>query len=1018
MKQTTCPGWIGVVAVAALLAAGVARAQDEGDAERPAGTREPEMDREIRYATGLMDLGLPDFASAVMTAVEKKFPEAKAAAARLKVDSFASQGKFDQAEGELAKIPSNTVEYMSARLLISDRYYQFAKLQKARDGYETVLGAYGKNGPPPELRKFYMDSAYKFSQMLLARNDTRGAVKAMRYILLSKPEPYTRRTVETEMSEMLLKVAETLSAGEERKAVLKEATDLCNDVMWEQDILFGRAVVVLAHSRKLNENVTAARKLVAEKLPMLEQMEQAIKDSIKEANPHATTEVLASLTRDALRESPMAQCKYLMGSLHEEEGRAALAASKEPDAKEQFGSALGLFFTVVKNYPTSTWAPEACQHIDAIMAIGKERGWGIEVPESVNMNAVLATRFKDAISRFADGNYAEAAKYFVQALNVAPNYPEAVPAIGTLAQCYIHDNNELYARATIGYLAERYNRDSEKMNAAGNALLGVAQIYQEEGQGPRSREILVLFTERFAGHDQAPAVLMRLGDAALRVTNYVEAAPMYQKVVEKYNRPGRIYDDALNRLAMCQTGLNDHSNAIATLKTYFGLLPENSEKIATLVRIADAYRKMEDWEVAAREYGTIIDLLNKPNNPYSPAADDRERNRKSREAALFYRGYCYSRMKPAPEQAADIQTRAIDSFNAFLKEYPDSELAPSVLSNIGTLLFLQNRTEEAAKVFDMLDKKYPGKIMGILYVQFMSLMDLGRSEKAVELAAKMIEEGTPKYSPSQFLSVGNRLLLEGKQPAAAQKAYELARAKADPDKDRALWEQSSIGLCKALVGAKQAAAAAAPVNELLKKYPRGPYTAEANQVLSHAYVAQAMSAPNGADKTNFFKKATGALATYRQYLKEPGLIAEADLELAKIQLAMGEKRKMLATYQRVFDLKPVDLPTIACIEEAFVNMVPLLLEGKRFDVALEAIDSYLKTFPKGKYVVDARMWRSQLPGDLATRADEAAAVPPASPAAPVAPAASAPEPSATAPAPPATAAPAPAPAPTPAKRAP
>jgi hypothetical protein len=45
------------------------------------------------------------------------------------------------------------------------------------------------------------------------------------------------------------------------EAVLKEAADLCNDVMWEQDILFGRAVVVLAHSKKLNENVAAARKL-------------------------------------------------------------------------------------------------------------------------------------------------------------------------------------------------------------------------------------------------------------------------------------------------------------------------------------------------------------------------------------------------------------------------------------------------------------------------------------------------------------------------------------------------------------------------------------------------------------------------------------------------------------------------------------------------------------------------------------------------------------------------------------
>ena len=480
---------------------------------------------------------------------------------------------------------------------------------------------------------------------------------------------------------------------------------------------------------------------------------------------------------------------------------------------------------------------------------------------------------------------------------------------------------------------------------------------------------------------------------------------------------------ALNRLAMCQTGLNDYSNAIATLKTYISLLPENSEKIAALVRLADAYRKLEDWDIAAKEYGTIVDLLSKPDNPYSPAADDRERNKKSREAAFFYRGYCYSRMKPTPDQAAAFQSKAIDSFNAFLKEFPDSELAPSVLSNIATLLFLQNRIEEANKVFETLDKKYPGKIQGILYVQFMSLMDLGRFEKASELATKMIDEGTPKYSPQQFLMVGNRLLQEGKQPAVAQKAFELARAKADPAKDRALWEQSSIGLGKALSDANQAAAAAVPVNELLKKYPRGPYTAEANQVVSRAYVAQALAA-NGAAKTNFFKQAIGALNTYQQYIKEPGLMAQAELDRAKIQLAMGDKNKMLATYQRVADLKPVDLATIACIEEAFVNMVPMLLEAKRLDVALEAIDNYLKTFKKGKYVVDARMWRSQLPSDLLTRADEAAALAPANPApapaeaSPAAPAAETPVP--VAPPNPAAPAPAvaPAAAPAPAKAAP
>ncbi len=309
-------------------------------------------------------------------------------AARLKVDAFASQKKFDPAEAELAKIPSNTDEYMSARLLISDRYYQYGNLSKAREGYDEVLDAYAKNGPPPELRRFYMDSAYKYSQMLLNRNDARGAVKAMRYILVAKPESYTRRMVEVEMAEMLLKIAETLPVGEERKATIKEAYDLCVDVMWEQDILFGRAVVVLAHCKKLSENSAAARKLVMEKLPMLREMEKTIEDSVRHANPSVPPEKLKELIRAALRESPMAHCNYLLGTLYEDDGRALLAAGKAPEAKEQIGMALAQFVTVVQRYPASSRGPEACQHIEALITLGKERGWGIDIPPDVNLSVV------------------------------------------------------------------------------------------------------------------------------------------------------------------------------------------------------------------------------------------------------------------------------------------------------------------------------------------------------------------------------------------------------------------------------------------------------------------------------------------------------------------------------------------------------------------------------------------------------------------------------------------------------
>ena len=103
----------------------------------------------------------------------------------------------------------------------------------------------------------------------------------------------------------------------------------------------------------------------------------------------------------------------------------------------------------------------------------------------------------------------------------------------------------------------------------------------------------------------------------------------------------------------------------------------------------------------------------------------------------------------------------------------------------------------------------------------------------------------------------------------------------------------------------------------------------------------------------------------RKFIREPGQQATMDMELASIQLAMGEKGKALAAYMRVFEGgNPNDPQVAGCVEEAFVKMTAMLLENKRDRDALEAIDAYLKLFKNGKYVVDARTWRAQLPASV------------------------------------------------------
>lgn len=924
-------------------AAAQAPAGGGGDEE---GKAESEVDREVRYADGLVNLGLPDYSEVVQNELLKKHPEAKAALFRVKIDALASQGgaKLEQAEAEIAKVPSNSVEAASATLAVADRYYQFNKLAKARQLYERVLEAYGTKGPPPEMEKFYAESAYRFSQMLSIRGDHAGAVKALKYVLLTHPDKYMTRLIKTEIAELQLKVAAAQTKADARKATLTEAMKLCEDVMWTHDDLYGRSVVTYANCYKLLGNSPEARKLIGSRMGELKEIE----DAMKEADP-------------SLRNSPMGQCKFLLGTLHEDEARAVSGQpGKDAEALSQFEKALGQYFTVVVRYPSSAWAPEACQRIDGVIATLKQQGHKVDLP-GIDMGPVMASRYKEAHALFQDNNYTEAAARYLQALNLSPAFSNSVYAVGELAQCFMQDQNERYARATISYLAERFSRDDALATAAGNALLMTASAYLEAGQGPRSRELYILFADKFPNHERTPSVLLNLGDRALRVTNYVDAAVMYQRVVAQYNKPGQIYNDALNRLAVCQAGLNDHSNAIQTLKLYYGVLPNGAEKVSALTRIADALRQLGNWEIAGAAFGKVVEALNQPNNPYSPTADDAKRNQGSKERALFWQGFCFARLKQPAERLPEFQARAVESYNQFLKEFPKSEFCPRVLASLGTLLSLQKKPEEAKVMLDRLVKEYStsDEAKNVQFVMGEMLLELGMPIEAGQAYAKMLDNPRA-YSAAQFLRVGDKMLA-ARQYATAQKAFDIARSNSDPAAGKAVWEPASLGLGQALLNQSQFAAAILPLSELLKN-KRTAYLVPANVALSRSCAAAAATEQNPEKKKDLYKIAIQAQSDARRYMTDRNDAIEADMDLAAIRLAMGEKGKALAIYQKVFDAgNPAEPRSAACMENAFLRMVPPLLEAQRFADARDAIESYEKQFPRGKSIVDARTWKAQLP---------------------------------------------------------
>ena len=99
----------------------------------------------------------------------------------------------------------------------------------------------------------------------------------------------------------------------------------------------------------------------------------------------------------------------------------------------------------------------------------------------------------------------------------------------------------------------------------------------------------------------------------------------------------------------------------------------------------------------------------------------------------------------------------------------------------------------------------------------------------------------------------------------------------------------------------------------------------------------------------------------RDFAKEADVLANADLELAAIQLLQGKQGEALASYRRLILLGKIGDPKVRpAIEKAFERSVPLQIEAGKFQDAIDSCENYMKAFPQGRLVKQAQQWRDQM----------------------------------------------------------
>lgn len=921
----------GLMALGLVVVTAVAQTPAEG-----LTANEKAIVRELTFADKLLHvLVFPDYATKVLDVLEAKYPESKPRVQAMRITALTMRGKFDAAEKEIAALPQNALDTQAMKLALGDAYYAFGKVSKAQDCYEGFFKSYS-NGPPAELKDLYQRSADRYAQMLILKGEDRAALQACRYFLLSKPDADLARQCKAQMGELCLRIAQSVQ-GDERKKLLAEGRQLCQDQMWKgQDSVFAKSVVVLAHIMVEENQRDEARKLIQDYLPML----KSIDDQMRQE-------------KMSLKQSPMVECRFLLGVLLEEDGRKAYDGGDAVKGLALLRDALSQLYTVYTTYAESAWAPDAGKRADVLVAYLESKGRKVTLPKT-DVKIVMDAQLKEARSLLRDQDYAGAKRAYLEVLRQYPQFADQPRVVTELAQACVAEGDELYAKALIGHLAERFHATRAVETESGNLLLNLAVAYEGMGNLPRASDLFDLFLERFPQHEKAPLVYFRMGDDFLRKEDFTKAERYYRGILNgSTNLPS--YPAALSRAALCEMALEDYSNAVANLTVYVERLPPGAERAEALLRLGDGFRKMGNSVAAANQYGRLVTALEQDGARYAASAEDIPRNAKTRQKGLFWLAFCYSRLTEPADKVTVYRQKAVEFYTAVLSG-PSKEFGANTLAALGTLYFLQDKPDEADKAYSRLVKDYPDapESKSVLYTQGRCLVDIGQTRKAGEVFSKMFDQ--PKsYKPAQFFQAG-KLMNEAGLYDTAIRAYALARLGNDSN----VWDAATAGAAQTLLEQSKCAESVEMAGELLRKAPGSAFVPTVCEILSRAYAILLRKQPDEKARFALYEKAVEALGQMRNGTKDPAILAKAEVLLADMQSAVGREKEAIASLQRlVLFIDASNVKLAPSLETAYIKVIPLMLGVQMYRDAMETAEQYLKKFPKGSHVQEVSRWRDE-----------------------------------------------------------
>ncbi len=950
-------------------------------AQRDSG-RMTGIEREMEYARKLAEMGFVDYAQIIYDRI--KDPEVKKMAM---LQNKVNMGKFEEAQEMIdTQADPDSRETWGMRLIMADGYYAWGKYDKAQSIYQSFFKKYGSS-PPKSLEKFYLQSAYKYAQMLLLVDKKKTSVKIHELMLKVIPKDDAdrnamRRQVLSETADLYVELAKGAESGN-RSSYFNRIDDIADEVLWEQDLWFGKMIVTMAHVKLIKGDVEGATSLIEDYRSQLLQLDEALKQEGKETG------------QDLSQFSPMAECRYLIGVMMHDEAKKLmkadgdkqqvieLLAGKKISRKKRTNGAYQHLLNVFIKYPGTRWAPDAGQRVEQIRKTLVEK-FGARIKDDVTPEQLAQVRrfqFSGARALFNQNQFEKAADRYIKVLNMYPEGDLSVAAVSDLAECYMELDNEIYADTIVRYLAERFSGNKELMTKAGNEVLKLANKYETEKKMPHKKEALYqYFFDLFTRHPRTPGLLFTYGGRRFEAKEIASALKYYEKIAENY--PGSpFYYEALNKIAHCYAEKKQYDREMEALKTYIDALSKRDNPgqrfIYANYRLAYAHQRKGDNKNLARaikSYARIQKLLETNRSKYERNDKEEKANQTLLAGAIFNTARCFALLKTPDEKRLKVyRAQAIKRLRTLVKEYPKSAFAPAAYSQMGTLWTLLEKPDQAEKALQTLQKNYPesDEAKNATFRLAMSLLKLGKRERAVQKFKEMFAKANRgRFTERQILRAGNELLEAGEYKISAD-AFESVLATADK---QARISPALLGKGKAFTELGKYEEATEALDKLLNDYPRSKSIIEACLYASRAYSEMAAEEEDDDKRFRLFNTAVKRMRKVRMYTRDPASLAKSDLEVARIERRKAEsekkfgseekaarnRNKAIATYQiLIMNANVVNENVRPYIQDAYHECIPLMLETENWDDVITESNAYMSQFPDGKYLLEIKQWKNR-----------------------------------------------------------